>query len=105
MVLAVAAVGVESDLSWVSSSCRMVPSSLCEPGTKIPPERLCYHCSTSPRFRCKTLFLPHVIRHRDMPDEGGDRMRRDRDEPMHRLALVSAWSLALDPVLTPWDRR
>jgi hypothetical protein len=32
-------------------------------------------------------------------------MRRDRDEPMHRLALVSALSLALDPVLTPWDRR
>ena len=31
-------------------------------------------------------------------------MRRDRDEPMNRFALVSALSLALDPVLTEVDR-
>ena len=42
--------------------------------------------------------------HRAMPDEGGDRMRRDRSEPMNLFALVSALSLALDPVLTEQDR-
>jgi transposase, IS5 family len=31
-------------------------------------------------------------------------MLRDRYEPMHLFALVSALSLALDPVLTQWDR-
>jgi hypothetical protein len=31
-------------------------------------------------------------------------MRRERDEPMHRFALVSALSLTRDPVLTPLDR-
>jgi transposase, IS5 family len=31
-------------------------------------------------------------------------MLRERDEPMHLFALVSALSLALDPVLTQLDR-
>ena len=31
-------------------------------------------------------------------------MRRDRSEPMNLFALVSALSLALDPVLTEQDR-
>jgi IS5 family transposase len=42
--------------------------------------------------------------HKDMPDEGGDRLLRERYEPMHLLALVSTLSLALDPVLTELDR-
>jgi IS5 family transposase len=41
---------------------------------------------------------------RDMPDEGGDRRLRERYEPMNLFALVSTLSLALDPVLTEWDR-
>jgi IS5 family transposase len=39
-----------------------------------------------------------------MPEKGGDRLLRDRSEPMTLFALVSALSLALDPVLTPLDR-
>ena len=59
---------------------------------------------SSTRLWCKTLFLPHDIMHRDMPYEGGDHMLRDRYEPMNLFALVSALSLALDPVLTQLDR-
>jgi IS5 family transposase len=39
-----------------------------------------------------------------MPEKGGDRLLRDRYEPMNVFALVSALSLALDPVRTPLDR-
>ena len=42
--------------------------------------------------------------HRDMPDEGGDRKRRERYKPMNRFDLVSTLSLALDPVRTELDR-
>src|SRR5919198_1034609 len=58
----------------------------------------------SPRLWCKSLFLPHLMMPRDMPDEGGDRMLRDRYEPMNLFPLVSALSLTLDPVLTQLDR-
>jgi IS5 family transposase len=39
-----------------------------------------------------------------MPYEGGNWMLRDRYEPMNLFTLVSALSLALDPVLTQLDR-
>jgi len=42
--------------------------------------------------------------HRGMLSEGGDRMLRDRYEPMNLFALVSALTRALDPVLTQRDR-
>src|SRR2546430_16754576 len=48
MVLAVAAVGIESELAVGSSICRMVPSSIYASGTKIAPSRYCYHCRTKP---------------------------------------------------------
>jgi hypothetical protein len=39
-----------------------------------------------------------------MTKEGGDLMLRDRSEPLNLFALVSALSLALDPVLAQLDR-
>jgi len=40
---------------------------------------------------------------RGMAYEGGDCLRRDRYAPMNLFTLVSALSLALDPVLTQRD--
>src|SRR5882724_13620508 len=60
MVLAVASVGVESELAVVSSICRMVPSSIYASGTKIAPSRYCYHCST---MALESVYVETWARH------------------------------------------